>query len=127
MFIQAFRPFRVVFQWQMLITAALTAVAGYFAGRHGAVSAALGGSIGIVAGLAFVGAAALSKGNNPSSVLAAALRAEAIKVGVIIALLWLVLASYADIVAVAFIATFAVSVVIFSLAGFARVHRITTN
>ena len=50
----------------------------------------------------------------------ALLRAEAVKVAVIVALLWLVLSSYKDVVVVGFIGSFIVSVGILGLAILAR-------
>ncbi len=121
---QAIKPFRAVFLWQALSTAALALVAGYLAGWHGTLSATLGGLIGIAAGLAFVIAVALSRGGSAGAIIGAALRAEAVKIVLTVALLWLVLATYREVVAVGFIAAFAVSIVIFSLVAFARVQQV---
>jgi ATP synthase protein I len=123
----AVQPFRGVFAWQAAVTLTCALAAGCVAGPHGAASAAFGGLVGIVTGLAFVIAIALSSGRTPGAVVAAALRAEAVKVALTVALLWLVLATYQEVVAVVFIATFAASVVIFSLAAFARVQQVTTS
>ena len=46
------KPIRTVLRWQVMATAALTLVAGALAGGHGALSAALGGAVSIVSGLA---------------------------------------------------------------------------
>jgi ATP synthase protein I len=121
---QAIKPFRAVFLWQALATVVLALVAGYVAGWHGTLSATLGGLIGIAAGLAFVIAVALSRGGSAGAIIGAALRAEAVKIVLTIALLWLVLATYPEVVAVGFIGAFAVSVVIFSLVAFARVQQV---
>jgi hypothetical protein len=49
-----------------------------------------------------------------------ALRAEAVKIGLAVLLLWLVLVNYADAVVGALIATFVVTLLIFAMAFFVR-------
>src|SRR5512134_2656971 len=114
------KPVRAALKWQMLITSALTLLAGEMAGAHGALSALLGGSVTIFAGIAFVVVASLSKPVTAGMALLGVLRAEAVKILVIVVLLWLVLATYKDVVLLAFIGTFAASVVALGLAGFVR-------
>ena len=114
---QVFRP---VFGLQFAITAALTLLSAWLAGEHGAISAALGGSIGIIAGLAFVALAARSKPKSAGEALYAALRAEAVKVVIMIVLLWAVLATYKNVVAIGLIGTFIASVLVFTVAGWVR-------
>jgi ATP synthase protein I len=48
------------------------------------------------------------------------LRAEGVKIGVMVLLLWLVFATYRDLVALALLGSFAVTLVIFSMAFFVR-------
>lgn len=57
---------------------------------------------------------------GPGGALLALLRAEAVKIVLIVALLWLVLSSYKDVVVVGFIGSFIVSVGILGLAILAR-------
>jgi ATP synthase protein I len=90
------------------------------AGIHGAVSAALGGSIGIVASLAFAALAARSKPKSAGEALYTALRAEAVKVVLMILLLGVVLATYRDVVAIGLIGTFIATVLIFTMAVWVR-------
>lgn len=113
-----------VFRWQAYATGALTLVAGALLGWHGAVSAALGGLIGLASGAGFAFSVARSKTGSAGNIVAAALRAEAVKIVITIMLLWLVLATYNDVVAIVFIAAFIVSVLIFSLLAFARAQEI---
>ena len=116
------RKFRPVIGSQVLATIIIASIAAWFAGVHGAVSAALGGLIGIVAGLAFVLLAARSaanKGRSAGEVLFAALKAEAAKLFLAMLLLWLVLATYQQVVVVGLIGSFVVSILIFSMALFA--------
>lgn len=112
------KPIRTVLRWQAAATVGLALLAGYLAGRHGAASAALGGVVSIASSVAFAAVASLGKTKTAAGVLLGAMRAEAAKVAVIAILLWLVFAIYNDVVAIAFIGTFVVTVVIFSMAFF---------
>jgi ATP synthase protein I len=114
---QVFRP---VFGLQVLCTAAISLLSAWLAGIHGAISAAFGGSIGIIAGLAFVALAARSRPQSAGEALYAALRAEAVKVVLMIALLWVVLATYKNVVAAGLIGAFIASVLVFTLAAWVR-------
>ena len=114
------RPIRTVLAWQAAVTAVATVIAGIAAGTHGALSAALGGAVSIGAGIAFVLMASLGRAKSTEGVLFVALRAEAVKLGLIITLPWLVLATYKDAVVAVFLAVFALTAVIFALAFFVR-------
>ena len=57
---------------------------------------------------------------NRRSRLLVALRAEAVKLGMALLLLWLVLTNYAQVVVGALIASFIVTLVIFAMAFFVR-------
>jgi ATP synthase protein I len=117
------RKFRPVFGSQVLATIIIAATTGWFAGADGAISALLGGLIGITAGLVFVSLAAASAGKmgvSAGEVLFAALKAEAAKLFLAGLLLWLVLALYEEAVVVALLGSFVVSILIFSMALFAR-------
>jgi len=112
------RALRTVFRWQLLATAVLAALSALAAGRHGAVSAALGGLVSFVAGLGFAAVASASRKDSVGLAMLAALRAEAVKIVLIVALLWVVLSVYKSVVIVAFIGTFTVTVIVFALALF---------
>lgn len=114
------KAIRTVLRWQLLATAALAAVAGWLAGTHGALSAALGGLVSFAAGLGFAGVASLSRVDTAGSVVFGALRAEAIKIILIVLLLWLVMATYENVVVLAFFGTFFVATVLFSAAALIR-------
>jgi ATP synthase protein I len=114
------KPIRTVFRWQLLATAALTLVTGIWAGAHGAFSALLGGSVSIFSGLAAACVASLGKAESAGGVLLVALGAEAVKIGLIVVLLWLVLAMYREVVVLVFIGTFTATVLIFAMAFFVR-------
>jgi len=114
------KPIRTVLRWQVTATVTLALVAGLWAGVDGALSAALGGLVNICAGLGFAVAAALGSAESAGGTLLAALRAEAVKIGLVVILLWLVLATYKGVVVTAFIGAFAVTVLIFAMAGVVR-------
>jgi len=113
------RKFRPVIGSQVLATIIIASIAAWFAGAHGAISAALGGLISIIAGLVFVLLTARNKVRSAGEVLLVAFKAEAAKLFLAISLLWLVLALYQDVVVVALIGSFVVSILIFSMALFA--------
>jgi ATP synthase protein I len=113
-------PLRTVLRWQLIVTAVLTLLAGVLAGAHGAVSAALGGAISVGAGWASAQVASRGKADSAGGVLVTAFKAEGIKIGLIAILLWLVLATYAEVVVLAFLGSFMATIVIFSMAFFVR-------
>jgi ATP synthase protein I len=112
--------FRPVIGWQALSTAAVTLVSAWLAGVHGAISAALGGLIGIAAGLAFAVLVARIKSRSAGEVLLVALGAEALKIALIVLLLWLVFATYPEVVAPGLIGSFIASILVFGTAFFVR-------
>ena len=117
------RPIRTVLRWQLIATGALALVGGLLAGVDGALSAALGGAISVVAGGASAVVAAKGKRQSAGGVLIGALRAEAVKIGLIALLLWLVLATYENVVAPALFGSFLVTVLIFTMAFFVREYE----
>jgi ATP synthase protein I len=114
------KPIRTVLVWQLVATALLALAAAWLAGKHGAISAAAGGAVSIVAGLASALVASLSKAKSAGGILVGALRAEAVKLGAALLLLWLVLTNYEEAVVGAFLGAFIVTMVIFSMAFFVR-------
>lgn len=114
------RPLRTVLRWQLIVTAALALAGGILAGADGALSAALGGAVSLCAG--WVSGMVASKGGAQSAaeVLIGALTAEGVKIGLIVLLLWLVLATYGDVVMPAFIGTFVLTALFLAMAFFVR-------
>ena len=104
---------------QVLATIIIASIAAWFAGVHGAISAALGGLVSMSAGLVFALLTARNKVRSAGEVLIVALKAEAAKLFLAIMLLWLVLTVYQDVVIVGLIGSFVVSILIFSMALFA--------
>lgn len=95
-------------------------IAGLWVGLHGALSALFGGLVNVTAGAVFGWFATRSSKRSPAEVLLAVFRAEAGKVALIVAQLWLVLTHYKQVVPVAFFGTFILTVILFSMAIFVR-------
>jgi len=114
------RPVLTVLRWQIAATAALVVTAALIAGMHGAFSALAGGLISITAGVAAALVASMGSKKSAGGVVMGALRAEAVKIGLAVLLLWLVLVNYGEAVVGALIATFVVTLLIFAMAFFVR-------
>jgi ATP synthase protein I len=111
------RPIRIVLRWQLIVTAVLTLVAMLLWGLHGALSAALGGGVNVLAG--WVYGWRVSRGGaakTAAEALATMFRAEAIKIVLIILGLAVALTTYRDIVHAAFFASFVITVMVFAAA-----------
>ena len=98
------RPYRAVLLWQAAATLIIAAIAGLWAGVHGAVSAGLGGVVNLTAGVVYAFVLAMAPPKTAGATIAALFRAEAAKILVIIGLLWLVLSTYHEAVVPAFLA-----------------------
>ena len=110
------RPIRIVLGWQFIATLALTLVFGFLWGVHGALSAALGGAVNLVAGGAYAFMASRSRASTAGEALRGIFRAEAVKITIILVLLPMVLSGYAGIVHGAFFVSFVATIVIFAAA-----------
>lgn len=110
------RPIRVVLKWQVIATASLTLAAALLWGTHGAISAALGGAVNVVAGGVYGWRAAQGEARTAGEALRTVFRAEAIKVLLIFVGLLVVLGNYSGIVHVAFFASFVITIMVFAAA-----------
>jgi ATP synthase protein I len=110
------RPIQVVTRWQLIVTATLTVLASLLWGSDGAISAALGGAINLVAGWVYGWRVSQVEAKSAGEALRTMFRAEGIKILLIFAGLWLVLSSYKDIVHGAFFGTFVITVGVFAAA-----------
>ena len=114
------KPIRTVLRWQLMATAVLALAGGILAGVDGALSAALGGAVSHCAGWGSAVVASKGKAQSAGEILVSALMAEGVKIGLIVLLLWLVMATYDSVVAPAFFGSFIVTVLIFGMAFFVR-------
>lgn len=110
------RAIRIVLGWQVIATAVLTLVFGFLWGLHGALSAALGGTVNIVAGAGFAFMASRSRTSSAGEALRGILRAEAVKIVLILVQLPIVLSIYRQMVHGAFFTSFVITVVVFAMA-----------
>ena len=117
------KAIRTVLRWQIVGTVLAAALGALLLGPNGAIALALGGGIGIVAAVAFDFAAGRGRNSvamDANTIVFRALRAEAVKIGVMILLLWLVFAIYKDVAKVPLIAAFIASMLVLSMAFFVR-------
>jgi ATP synthase protein I len=115
------KPIRAVLLWQLIATSVLALVAGMLEGVHGAASAGLGGGVSVVAGLGFAAVTQwMCRDKSAGGTLVTALQAEGVKIGLAVTLLWVVLASYKDVVPAACVGSFIVTILVFSMAFFVR-------
>jgi F0F1-type ATP synthase assembly protein I len=117
---QLSKPIRTVLRWQLAATAAMTIAATLLSGAPAAVSAAAGGLISVVAGLASAFVASRSDAKSAGGILFGALRAETVKIGLAVLLLWLVLANYGEAAVGVLVGSFVVTMLIFAMAFFVR-------
>jgi len=115
-FASRIRPFRIVLGWQFFATLALALAFAIPWGGAGAVSAALGGAVNLVACGAYAWRVSRREAKTTGEALATLFGAWAVKLALIVAQLGLVLVVYRDIVHAAFFATFVVTVGVFAAA-----------
>lgn len=115
-FASRIRPFRIVLRWQLIATAVLTLVSAIPWGGDGALSAALGGAVNIVAGGVYGWRVTRGEARTAGETLVTMFRAWGIKVLLIVVQMVLVLSLYGDIVHAAFFAAFVVTVAVFAAA-----------
>jgi ATP synthase protein I len=116
------RPILTVLRWQAIATLAIAALSGLWAGPHAALSAALGGLVTLSSTVVYAFVLGMGKTASAGASIVTMLRAEGAKILVIILQLWLVLATYKDVVLAALFAAFAITVLLFSTALLAREH-----
>jgi F0F1-type ATP synthase assembly protein I len=117
------RPIRTVLRWQFIATTVLALAGATLAGVDGALSAALGGAVSMGAGCAAGAVASKGKAQTAEGILVRALMAEGVKVGLLMLLLWLVLATYENVVAPAFFGSLIATVLVFGMAFFVREYE----
>ena len=83
--------------------------------------------VSICGGLGFAVVVSYWKAKSAWGALSLALKAEAIKIALLVILMWLVLATFEDVVAVEFIGSFIVSVAISTMAILVPEHQETSE
>jgi len=114
------KPMRIALRWQVAATLALTFGAALLQGAQGALSAAGGGVVSVCAGVVAAYAASRGGARSAGGILAGALRAEAIRIGLAVLLLWILLKNYDEAVVGVVVGSFIVTMLIFTMAFFVR-------
>jgi len=112
------RPLAVVIRWQLIYAMLVAIGCGIWAGAHGAISGFLGAGVSALSATAYALVVSRHRGYSASDALRTALRAESVKIFVIIVALWSVFTSYEEVMPVLFIGSFVVAVIISSMAIF---------
>ena len=110
------RPLKIVLRVQLLITLVVAVAVGVFLGAQSAISAALGGSVSMISSAAYAIIVSHHKGYTAGETVRTALRAESVKIILIVSLLWVVVKFYENLNASAFIGTFIITVFAYSMA-----------
>ena len=113
------KPIRTALRWQLYATAASMSLAAIWMGPRGALSALFGGLVTMTAG-AVSGCLVPTGRRSAGQALVALMRAEAVKVVLIVTGLWLVLALYPQVAHAVFFGTFILTVIFSSFSIFAR-------
>lgn len=116
----ASRPIRAVLRWQLLAGAAcaLAALLGW--GSRAGWSAALGAGITVASTVAYALMLGAGEKSSAAASVATMLRAEAVKIVVVIGGFWIALTRVAGVVQFALFATFVVTVLLFRVALLVR-------
>ena len=112
------RPLNIVLRAQLLFTLIIVIVFGFSSDFHSVMSAMLGGMVSLVSSAAFSVIISQHEGYTASGAIRTAVKAEIVKVCLIVILLWIVLKSYEGINALIFIGTFILTILIHSMALF---------
>lgn len=107
---------RAALAWQFAATLLSAAIAGSIGGIHAAISAALGGAVVIGANIAYVCTVSLSAPRTAGATIQTLVRAEAVKVALIVLALWLVFSGYREVVALPLVVTLIVAVLLWPVA-----------
>ncbi|ABI58554.1 MULTISPECIES: ATP synthase subunit I [Nitrosomonas] len=118
MFLIKHRPLGIVLLWQLTFAFVVAIVCGLLSGVSGAFSGFFGVLVSVIAGGAYAVLVSRHSGYSAGDVLRTALRAEAVKIFLIVMLLWIVFAAYKDLKPVIFIGSFTVAVLMSSMAVF---------
>ena len=113
-------PVRATLRWQAGATLGVALVAGALAGIDGAISAALGGLITVLAGIAFAVVVSIKDSPSAEATLVTMFLAEGAKMAAIILLLWVVITVYKELVAAAFFTAFVITVLLNRVAFWVR-------
>lgn len=118
MFLIKNRPLGIILLWQLAFAVVAMVVCGLLSGINGAFSGFLGVFVSVIAGGVYAVLISRHSGYSAGDVLRTALRAEAVKIFLIVMLLWGVFTAYEDLEPAMFIGSFVIAVLISSMAVF---------
>jgi ATP synthase protein I len=114
------RPIRTVLCWQALASAACALVAALGSGGNAAWSAAMGGGVTVASTVAYALMLGAGEKSSAGASVATMLRAEAVKIVVVIGGLWVALTRFSGVVPLALFVTFVITVLLFRVAFLVR-------
>ena len=114
------RPIRTVLAWQALASIACALAAALWSGGNAGWSAAIGGGITVASTVAYALMLGAGEKSNASASVATMLRAEAVKIVVVIGGFWVALTRFAGVVQFALFVTFVITVLLFRVAMLVR-------
>ncbi len=112
------RPLSFVLRVQLLLTLVVVIIFVFLSDLQSAVSAVLGGMVSLISSAVFAIIISQHKGYTADAAIRTAIRAEIVKIGLIVILLWVVFKNFESINAFAFIGTFVLTVLAHSMALF---------
>lgn len=112
------KPLQTVLRWQLLATVIIATGLAVCCGSGVAVSALLGGMVSVLSSAVFAVIVSRHQGYTAGGTIRTALRAEAVKITLIVLFLWMVFKVYEDVHAFAFIGVFVLTVIMHSMALF---------
>jgi len=112
------RPLRIILCIQLLVTVVLASVLWIYIDVQSALSAVFGGMVSFISSAVYALMISRHKGYTAGGAIRTALRAEAVKIVLIVVLLWMVFAFYDAVNPVVFIAAFILTVIVYSMALF---------
>lgn len=113
-------PVRATLAWQAGATLFCAAVAGFWHGWDGAISAIFGGLIIVLSGLAYAVVISISNSPSAATTLRTMVLAEAAKIALILLTMWAVITQYKDLDGASFFAAFVVAVLLNRVAFWIR-------
>jgi ATP synthase protein I len=111
-------PLSFVLRVQLFLTLVVAIIFVFLSDLQGAVSAVLGGMVSLISSAAFAIIISHHQGYTAGAAIRTAIRAEIVKVSLIVMLLWVVFKNFVDVNAFAFIGTFILTVLVHSMALF---------
>ena len=121
------RPLSIVLKAQLLLVLIVVIVFSFFPNFHNTLSAMLGGMVGLISSAAFAVIVSQHKGYTADEAIKTIVRAELLKISVIVIMLWLVFKSYENVNALVMIGTFILTVLAHSMVLFVSDNASTKN